>query len=66
MTKKYFRGLTGTVIILLSILACRPVIAIGWEEFLFLCVVIAILLGPLLYRFVRRIEDFRRDKRNDK
>jgi hypothetical protein len=58
--------LSGLAVLLFSILACRPVIAIGWEEFLFLFVLIAVLLGPPFYRFVQRLEDFRRHKKKDK
>jgi hypothetical protein len=50
----------------ISILACRPVIAIGWGEFLSLIIVIGILLGPPLYRFMRKIEDYRKNEQKDK
>jgi hypothetical protein len=50
----------------IGILACRPIIAVGWEELLFLFVLIAILLGPLVYRFIRKIEDFRRRERSER
>jgi len=49
-----------------GLLACRPVIAIGWEEFLVLFVLAAFFLGPPLYRFLRRVENFRRHERKDK
>jgi hypothetical protein len=62
MKKKFLNGL---IVLLLSTLACRPVIAIGWEEFLLLFVLIAFLLGPSLYRFMQRIENFRRRKKKD-
>jgi hypothetical protein len=42
------------------------VIAIGWEEILFLLALIAFLFGPPLYRFLRRLEDFRRHERKKK
>jgi hypothetical protein len=58
--------LSGLIMLLLSILACRPVIAIGWEEFLILFVLIAFVLGPPLYRFMQRIENFRRGQKKDK
>jgi hypothetical protein len=63
MSKKF---LCGLITLLLSTLACRPVIAIGWEEFLVLFVLIAFLLGPPLYRFMQRIENFRRRQKKDK
>ena len=45
-----------------SILACEPVIAVGWREILFLFILIAILLGPPVYRFIRRLEQLRKPK----
>ncbi len=52
--------------LVLSILACRPVIAIGWEEFVFALLLFLFLFGPPLYRLLRRIEDFRRRDRKRK
>ena len=52
--------------LLLSTLACQPVIAIGWNEFLIVFVLIAILLGPLLYRFLRRVDEFLNRRRQNK
>jgi len=46
--------------------ACRPVIAIGWEELLFLIVLIAFLLGPPLYRLIRKVENFWRREHKGK
>lgn len=48
------------------LLACQPVIAIGWREGLFIFVLIAILIGPPVYRFIRKFEDFRRHERTDR
>ncbi len=56
----------GFSLLFFSLLACRPVIAIGWEEFLLLLALIAFLLGPPLYRFLRRLENFRRHERKKK
>lgn len=39
--------------LILSLLACRPVFAIGWGELVILFVVIAFLLGPVLWKFAR-------------
>ena len=44
-------------------LACRPVLAIGWGEFLILAAVIALLIGPPVYRFIRRLEKTREQKK---
>jgi hypothetical protein len=52
----------GSSALLFSILACRPVLAIGWGEFLILLVLIAILIGPPIYRALQRIENSRRQK----
>ena len=47
-------------------LACRPVIAIGGEEFLVLFVLFVFLLGPPLYRFIRRVESILKREKKDK
>ena len=39
--------------ILLSLLACRPVFAIGWSELIILFLLVAFLLGPLLLKLAR-------------
>jgi len=36
--------------------ACEPMIAIGKYEFLILIGLMAFLLGPPIYRFIRRVE----------
>jgi len=59
MNKKAF---ATSMIIFLGVLSCRPVIAIGWGEFLILTVVVAVLIGPPVYRFIRRLENSRREK----
>jgi hypothetical protein len=61
---KSFRLLASIYVMVLSLLACKPVLAIGWNELLFMAVLITLLLGPPLYRFIRRVEDFlkRRDR----
>ena len=54
----FFMGLYIAYIML----ACRPVLAIGWGEFFFLVFVIAVLLAPPLYRLIRKIENSNREK----
>ena len=49
-------------VLLLGILACEPVFAIGWREILFVVVLAMFLLGPPVYRFFRRLEKYRRQK----
>jgi len=58
------RFLYGWLALLLSTFACEPMIAIGKYEFLILVVLIAVLVGPPLYRFARRVEEFlKRDRK---
>ena len=63
MNKKF---LCGIFVLIFSLLACKPVFAIGWNELLFLFLLMAWLLGPPLYKFFRRLEEFRKHKQNDK
>ena len=52
--------------ILLIAAACRPVLAIGWNEFLLFCLLFALLLGPPLFRFLQRLGNVRRQEKKDK
>jgi len=45
-------------ILLLSALACRPVITIGWQEIGILVLLLLVLLGPPLYRLFKRFDEF--------
>jgi hypothetical protein len=47
-------------VLALATLACRPVIAIGWGELTAVLVLFLVLLGPPLWRFWSRWEDFKR------
>jgi hypothetical protein len=58
--------LYGLLALVASTLACEPVIAIGRNELLCLLVLIIILLGPPLYKFVRRLEQFLKHEKKDK
>lgn len=49
----HHRALASSTVLLLSLLACRPVFAIGWTELLILLVLIVFLLGPFLLRVYR-------------
>ena len=60
----YISAIIGLITI--SILACEPVIAIGWRELFFIFILMAFLFGPPLYRFIRRVENFRRNDRKKK
>ena len=50
----------GLLSIGLMLLACRPIIAIGWPELIFLVVLIGVLLGPLMFRFYRFLDKVRK------
>jgi len=52
----------GLSALIFGALACQPVIAIGWREGIFIFLLIALLLGPPVYRFLRRLENYRRQK----
>ena len=52
----------GLSVLILSALACQPVVAIGWREALFIFLLIAFLIGPPVYRFFRRLEKARERK----
>ena len=50
------------IVLLLGVVACEPVFAIGWKEILFVFILAALALGPPVYRFIRRLEEYRRRK----
>jgi hypothetical protein len=58
--------LYGFLAFLLSTLACKPVFAISWNEFLIIGILFAMLLGPPLYKFIRRVEEFLKYKTKNK
>jgi hypothetical protein len=62
MQKNLWRGIGALYLVTL---ACRPVIAIGWEELLLLILLFAFLLGPPLYRFIRRVETLLKREKKD-
>ena len=53
---KGFPKFAGFVALLLCLLSCEPVIAIGWPELLILLVLIFVLLGPLMFRLYRFLD----------
>jgi hypothetical protein len=53
-------------VLLLTTLACRPVLTISWNEFLIVSLLFAVLLGPSLYRFARRVDEFLKSKEKNK
>ena len=44
----------------LTLLSCRPIVAIGWPELIILVVLVAVLLGPLLFRLYRFLDKIQR------
>lgn len=55
--------------LLAGALACRPVLAIGWGEFVVLSLLIVILLAPLLsrlYRYLAHLQDSHDKQRKEK
>ena len=50
--------------ILLSLLACRPVFAIGWGELLILFLLVAFLLGPILLKLARAWNAYQESLKN--
>jgi hypothetical protein len=50
-------------LILLSTLACRPVLTIGWQEIAILFVLLLVLTGPVLFRLYKRIDEFQNWKK---
>jgi hypothetical protein len=53
---KDFPKIAGFIALLLSLLSCEPVIAIGWSELLILVILIVVLLGPLMFRLYRFLD----------
>jgi hypothetical protein len=53
MNKKVLAGLSALVF---SALACEPIFVIGWKETFFVFILIAFLIGPPIYRFIRKFE----------
>lgn len=43
-------------------LACQPVLAIGWREGALIFLLVLLLIGPPVYRFLRRLEKAREQK----
>ena len=62
----YKNLLYSLFILLLSNLACKPVFAISWNEFLIVGILFAVLLGPPIYKFVKKVERFLKNERKEK
>ena len=57
-----YARLIGVYSLMFSALACQPVIAIGWKEILFVAILAVLLIGPPLYRLIRKFEKSQRQK----
>jgi hypothetical protein len=49
--------------LLLGLLACRPVFAIGWGELFMLFLLVIFLLGPFLLRLVRAWDAYQKSQK---
>ena len=49
-----------------NLLACSPVIAVGWGEILILLLVVSLVVGPLLLRFFRAQKNKQIKKKDQK
>jgi len=58
-----FSLLVAVLAVLLAVFSCRPVVAIGWQELLFLLLLVAVFVGPSIYRFLRRIENYHKHRK---
>jgi uncharacterized membrane protein (Fun14 family) len=66
MREGYWRGLIGVALLLLSVLACRPVITVGWSEIAILFVIALFVAGPLLLRLYRILARFQKSEEREK
>ena len=55
----------ASLVLCLALLSCRPVIAIGWPELIILTLLIAILLGPVLFRLYRFLDKVQKANQAD-
>ena len=50
----------GFLSITITMLSCRPIIAIGWPELIILVILVGVLLGPLMFRLYRFLDKVRK------
>jgi hypothetical protein len=66
MKKWKTRGIYSVMAVLVSSLACRPVITVGWGEMLILIVILLLVLGvPLLRVWRAKSRDDDRDSSSE-
>jgi len=62
-----FNHRLAALVVLLSALACRPVLTIGWSEIFILGIILLVLAGPSVWRFYKGYRKFKKyEKRKDK
>jgi hypothetical protein len=54
--------LRSLTLVWLSMLACRPVLTIGWQEVGILVLLLLVLIGPVLFRLYKRFDEFQQWK----
>lgn len=62
---KHLRVIRSSIL-LASLMACRPIIAIGWTEIIIIVILVAILMGPLLFRLYRFIDRVQKASKEEK
>jgi len=60
--ENYGRLLAVICVTIFSILACEPVFAVGWRELFIVFILILFLVGPTIYRFLRKVESLLKKK----
>jgi len=63
--KAMYLKLARLIALLLSLLACRPVFAIGWTELIILVIIIAFLLGPYLLKVYRTFDKIKKASQDE-
>ena len=59
MLKRY-PFLLGSLTLSIAGFACRPIVAIGWPELILLVVLVVVLLGPLMFRLYRFLDQIQK------
>jgi len=53
MRERQGHGLVSIAVVLLTQLACRPIVTVGWQELAIFLVIAAIVLVPLIMSLIR-------------
>ena len=65
MSKRFSASLSIAAL-LIAASACRPFIAIGWPELIILVILIAIFMGPLMFRLYRLLDKIQKADKAEK